>query len=63
MATTKKDKPNAAAKAKLKRFLKKGHPDDIASVLVQTLMHRAEVAAKVQQDLLKDEGDAPEDKK
>ena len=44
-------KPNAAAKAKLKRFLKQGDPQDIASVLVQTLMHRAEVAAQVQKDL------------
>ena len=57
MATTSK-KPDAAAKAKLKRFLKKGNPEDIASVIFHTLTHSAEVAAQVHGDLVKDENAA-----
>ncbi len=35
---------------KLKRFLKEGDGEDVASVLVHSLMHRADTMAGVQED-------------
>lgn len=44
------DKPEdikrAETRAKLKAFLQSGDSDDVASVLVHTLMHRADVQAE-----------------
>lgn len=49
----KQNKPDEARK-KLKRFLQEGHPDDVASVLVHTLMQRADVAAQMKIELEKE---------
>lgn len=40
------EKKKAETKAKLKAFLQGGHPDDVQSVLVHTLMEHAEKQAE-----------------
>lgn len=49
----KQNKPDET-REKLKRFLQEGHPDDVASVLVHTLMQRADVAAQMKAELEKE---------
>lgn len=43
---SKDDKKRAETRAKLKAFLQSGNSDDVASVLVHTLMHRADAIAE-----------------
>lgn len=40
------EKKKAETRAKLKAFLQSGDSEDVASVLVHTLMHRADKAAE-----------------
>jgi hypothetical protein len=53
MSDIAENKKREETRAKLKAFLQNGDSDDVASVLVHTLMHRADVAAeynKIQED-------------
>ena len=53
MSQTPEDKKREETRAKLKEFLRSGDSEDVTSVLVHTLMHRADVTAesnKTQED-------------